>query len=78
MSRTILETFELNYKGVSQLLHSSEMQAVLMEGANQLASNAGAGYKAKQMSTRVIVVPETEEAERDNLKNNTLLKSRRK
>ena len=72
-----LEKVELNYKGVSQLLHSSEMANVLMVGANQLASNAGAGYKAKQMKTRVIVVPETEEAERDNLENNTLLKARR-
>ena len=72
-----LEKFELDYKGVSQLLHSSQMQSALMQGANQIASNAGAGYKAKQMKTRVIVVPETQEAERDNLKNNTLLKSRR-
>lgn len=72
-----LEKFELNYKAVGQLLHSSQMQSALMQGANQIAANAGAGYKAKQMKTRVIVVPETEEAERDNLKNNTLLKSRR-
>lgn len=77
MSRTYLEKFELNYKGVRELLHSRQMQSVLMQGANQIATNAGAGYKAVQMPTRVIVVPETEEAERDNLKNNTLLKSRR-
>lgn len=77
MSKTYLEKFELNYKGVRELLHSRQMQSVLMQGANQIATNAGAGYKAVQMPTRVIVVPETKEAERDNLKNNTLLKSRR-
>lgn len=77
MSKAYLEKFELNYKGVRELLHSKQMQSVLMQGANQIATNAGAGYKAVQMPTRVIVVPETEEAERDNLKNNTLLKSRR-
>jgi hypothetical protein len=77
MTKQYLEKFELNYGGIRQLLHSKEMQSALMQGANQLASNAGDGYKAVQMPTRVIVVPETEEAERDNLKNNTLLKSRR-
>lgn len=77
MSKTYLEKFELNYKGVRELLHSKQMQSALMQGANQIATNAGAGYKAIQMPTRVIVVPDTEEAERDNLKNNTLLKSRR-
>jgi len=72
-----LVKFELNYGGVRQLLHSKEMQGVLMQAANQVASNAGAGYKAVQMPTRVIVVPDTEEAEKDNLKNNTLLKAGR-
>lgn len=76
-TRMYLEKFELDFKGVSELLHSQQMANVLMQGANQIASKAGDGYKAKQMKTRVIVVPDTEEAERDNLKNNTLLKSRR-
>jgi len=68
--------FELNYAGVGELLKSSEMQSVLMEAAQGIATNAGEGYKAVQMSTRVIVVPDTEEAEQDNLDNNTLLKAR--
>ena len=68
--------FELNYKGVGELLHSSEMQSVLMEAADSIATNAGEGYKAVQMSTRVIVVPDTQEAEQDNYDNNTLLKAR--
>ena len=69
-------TFELNYEGVGELLHSQQMQDVLMENAKQIANTAGAGYKAVQMSTRVIVVPDTEEAEQDNYENNTLLKAR--
>lgn len=77
MSKAYLEKFELNYGGVRELLHSKQMQSALMQGANQIATKAGDGYKAVQMPTRVIVVPDTKEAERDNLKNNTLLKSRR-
>lgn len=69
--------FELNYKGVGELLHSSEMESVLMEHANQIATNAGDGYQAVQKGTRVIVVPVTKAAEKDNLNNNTLLKARR-
>ena len=77
MSSGNLIKFELNYEGVGELLKSGEMQSVLMEAAQNIASNAGEGYKAVQMSTRVIVVPDTEEAEQDNLDNNTLLKARR-
>ena len=76
MSSGNLIKFELNYEGVGELLKSSEMQSVLMENAQSIASNAGEGYKAVQMSTRVIVVPDTQEAEQDNLDNNTLLKAR--
>ena len=77
MSKVYLEKFELNYRGVGNLLHSGEMSNVLMSYASQIADKAGGGYKAKQMKTRVIVVPETPEAESDNYQNNTLLKSRR-
>jgi hypothetical protein len=68
--------FELNRSGVAELLHSSEMSDVLMEYAQQVGSNAGEGYIAKQMPTRVIVVEAyTDEAKEDNLRNNTLLKA---
>lgn len=63
--------------GWNEVRKSSGVQSALMSAANQIASNAGAGYKAVQYPSRVIVVPETKEAERDNLKNNTLLKARR-
>ena len=76
MSNKLIK-FELNYKGVGELLHSGEMEQVLMSHANQIATNAGDGYKAVQKGTRVIVVPDTKAAEQDNLRNNTLLKARR-
>ncbi len=77
MSKCKLEKFELNRAGVGQLLHSAEMSNALVGYADQIAGNAGEGYKVKQMPTRVIVVPETKKAEKDNYQNNTLLKSRR-
>lgn len=67
--------FKLNYKGVGELLHSSEMESVLMSYANATAGRAGEGYKALQMGTRVIVVTDSDEARQDNLDNNTLLKA---
>ena len=70
--------FELNKKGVAQLLHSSEMAAALMDNAERIADNAGEHFQAKQMPTRVIVVPIDDDGERDNLENNALLKAVRK
>lgn len=70
-----LVKFELNYKGVGELLHSKEMEDVLMSYADKIASNAGAHYEAKQYKTRVIVVPADEKGVNDNYENNTLLKA---
>ena len=67
--------FELNEKGVGELLHSDAMAESLMVHAKKVANTAGAGYEAKQVSTRVIVVPVTKDAEQDNYDNNTLLKA---
>lgn len=68
--------FELNRKGVAELLHSKEMQGVLMEYAKQVGDNAGEGYIVKQMSTRAIAVEAySDDAKQDNLQNNTLLKA---
>lgn len=79
MSRTITVkrkglTLELDYEAVGDLLKSKEMETCLMDNAKKIAVTAGAGYKAKQMDTRVIVVPDTQAAEQDNYENNTLLK----
>ena len=68
--------FELNYKGVRQLLHSPEMVSVLEANARRIADNAGEGYEVKHMATRAIAVEtSTNEAAQDNLEHNTLLKA---
>lgn len=67
--------FELNTKTVGEILKSEGMRQALIDAGNQVALNAGQGYRSVLMSTRVIVLPETEEAEQDNLNNNTLLKA---
>lgn len=67
-------TFDMDYGAVGDLLKSEEMERCLMREAEKVAEGAGRGYKAVQMSSRVIVVPETKEAEQDNFENNTLLK----
>lgn len=66
--------FELNRKGVGELLHSEAMASALMQHAGKVAIRAGSGYEAKQMGTRVIVLVR-ESAEQDNYQNNTLLKA---
>lgn len=65
----------LNTKTVGELLKSEEIRQALMSAAEQVAETAGDGYRAVIMSTRVIVLPDTEKAAQDNLENNTLLKS---
>lgn len=71
--------FELNTKGVGQLLKSDEMKAVLESAANTVAGRAGGSYEVKTVKaqTRVIATVEAadKETRRDNLKNNTLLKA---
>lgn len=64
--------FELNYKGVGDLLKSQPMLDALMESANQLSDSAGVDYEAMMMGTRVIVIG-NERATQDNFENNTLL-----
>lgn len=70
---------ELNSPAVRALLKSPEMEALLKEHADGIAARAGKGYAAdtRQMGTRAIASAYTEtlDAMRDNLKNNTLLRS---
>ena len=71
--------FKLNSKGVQELLKSPEMQSILAEYANDVAERAGVGYEARyhvgKKRAYANVYAETAEAKRDNLDNNTLLKS---
>lgn len=65
--------FKLNHEGVGELLKSPEMQEVLKSYADQVGARAGAGYDVYVGKTRANVSVATEEAERDNDENNTLL-----
>lgn len=70
---------KLNDAGFVELLKSQEIAAAVKEVAEQVAARAGDGYATDvyQAGTRVIasVYTETEEAMKDNLDNNTLLKA---
>lgn len=70
---------ELNDAGFIELLKSQEIADAVKEVADQVAARAGDGYATDvyQAGTRVIasVYTETEEAMKDNLENNTLLKA---
>lgn len=70
---------ELNREGVRELLQSAEMMQICQSHAQAIANRAGNGYAVTTYTgrTRVnaSVAVVTEEAMRDNLKNNTLLKA---
>lgn len=68
--------FELNSKGVNELLHSSEMVDVLQSYASDIQSRVNGTYQTdtKQMGTRAVASVFTEDPEEiaDNYDNNTL------
>ena len=70
---------ELNSPGIRELLRSSEMQELLGEQAAEIAGRCGAGYSSDTYLTGGRAVAsafaESREAIRDNLDNNTLLRS---
>ena len=70
---------ELNSAGIREMLKSSEMEALLGEIAGEVAGRAGTGYEhdTHMMPGRVVAsaYASTSEAYRDNLNNNTLLRS---
>lgn len=69
---------ELNRAGVRELLRSEEIMSLLKSEAQKRASAAGAGYSVNTHVGRnrcnAEVLAETDEARRDNLKNNTLVR----
>lgn len=77
MSKKI--TVKLNSAGIQELLKSPEIAAACKEQAEAVASRAGDGYEVEERSyaerTGYVVSAETDEARRDNMKNNTLLKA---
>lgn len=71
--------FELDRQGVGELLKSKEMEQVLEGYAQGISGRAGEGYRTGSYQgsdrVKVNVWPETPEAKRDNLENNTLIKA---
>jgi hypothetical protein len=71
--------FKLNRKGVRELLQSQEAMNVVTSYAYSIKDRAGDGYEVTYMvgKTRVnaSVAAMTEEARKDNLENNTLLRA---
>ena len=70
---------ELNREGVRQLLRSEDLGEKLERLAEEISGRCGEGYEhdRKLMPTRVIasVYTGTPEAKKDNLQNNTILRS---
>lgn len=71
--------FELNRKGVADLMKSSEMQSVLKEYATNIKNRCGDGYEQDiyvgKNRANAMVSATTYQAKRDNMKNNTILKA---
>lgn len=71
--------FELNYKGIGELLKSKEMQQILSQHASDIRGRCGDGYEQDvyvgKTRANAMVRAETAQAKQDNLKNNTLLKA---
>ncbi len=70
---------ELISAGVRAMLRSTEMQSLLAERASEIANAAGDGYETDiyvgRNRANAGVFASTDEAMRDNLKNNSLLKA---
>ena len=71
--------FELNLPGLNDLMKSSEMQEVLDDAGETVASLAGDEYAASPKTGRWVgfsnVYPNSKKAARENYKENTLLKA---
>lgn len=69
----------LNSKGVQELMKSPEMQGVLQEYANNAVSYLGKGYEASlyigKTRANVSVGAVSKEAQRENRKNNSIIKA---
>lgn len=70
---------KLNSSGVKEMLKSPQMQKICHEHAKKIASRCGGGYTADiyvgRTRANAMVWPDTPEAKRDNIENNTILKA---
>lgn len=71
--------FELNRKGVADLMKSEAMQGILSEKARAIRDRCGDGYEQTvhvgRNRANASVKASSSKARRDNKKNNTLLKA---
>ena len=71
--------FELDIAGLRELMQSAEMQAVLQEAGETVASIAGDDYGSRVHVADYVAIanvyPDSKEAAKDNYENNTLLKA---
>lgn len=71
--------FELNLKGLNELMKSPEMQTVLEQAGQTVAANAGSDYATDTHVADFVAItnvyPTSREAAKDNYENNTLLKA---
>lgn len=70
---------QLLSKGVRELLKSPEIRSDVYQVASKVKNNAGTGYEIGQYTAKtrnvMTVYAADDNAKRDNLKNNTLLKA---
>ena len=71
--------FKLDINGLRELMKGPEMQAVLQEAGEAVASGAGGDYGTRVHVADYVAIanvfPESKEAAKDNYENNTLLKA---
>ena len=74
-----MSDFELNLPGLNELMKSAEMQAVLTQAGNAVASAAGGDYGVRTHVASFFAIanvyPNSAKAAKDNFENNTLVKS---
>ena len=74
-----MSDFELNLPGLNELMKSPEMQAVLTQAGNAVASAAGGDYGVRTHVASFVAIanvyPDSAKAAKDNFENNTLVKA---
>ena len=71
--------FELNLKGLNELMKSGEMQGCLQSAGAAVANSAGGDYGVRVHQASFVAIcnvyPDSKRAAKDNYENNTLLKA---
>jgi len=71
--------FELNIEGLRELMKSGEMQSALDAAGSAVARSAGGDYGVRTHVASYVAIanvyPDSEEAAKKNLKENTLVKA---